>query len=116
MDTLSTFVSSNIEEDWLMWAGSSDGVHSSKSTKAVINRDGVENPFWKKVVWRGLAPPKVKIFLWKIMWGRVPVFVELQKRGVTSCASSLCPLCKNFPESVNHLFFPCQISWQIWMH
>ncbi|KAK8544945.1 hypothetical protein V6N12_025804 [Hibiscus sabdariffa] len=94
--------------------GSSEGIFSTKAMKALICANSVSQVNWKKVVWIGLAPPKVEAFVWLILHNRAPVKVELLKRGVRSIGDDLCPLCSRSRETVDHLFFTCIVSWQIW--
>ncbi|KAE8712007.1 hypothetical protein F3Y22_tig00110266pilonHSYRG00140 [Hibiscus syriacus] len=37
----------------------------------------------RMVAWMGIAPFKVEAFVWRVLWQRVPVRVELEKRGVS---------------------------------
>ncbi|XP_071696404.1 uncharacterized protein [Rutidosis leptorrhynchoides] len=51
-------------------------------------------------------PQKVSLFIWRTRLKRIPVRVELDKRGV-DLDSVLCPLCSDAPESVEHAMFSC---------
>ncbi|KAL4308214.1 hypothetical protein GQ457_01G004750 [Hibiscus cannabinus] len=103
---LANFHSSGLGRDWLQWIGSSDGLYSIKSMKAQLSLVPTSVVNWKKVVWIGLAPPKVEAFMWLILHERVPVKVELLKRGVSVVADDSCPLCNQARETVEHLFSP----------
>ncbi|GJZ35962.1 reverse transcriptase domain, reverse transcriptase zinc-binding domain protein [Tanacetum coccineum] len=46
----------------------------------------------QEMVWNKLVPKKVNIFIWRALNGRIPVRVELDKRGV-DLDSVLCPCC-----------------------
>ncbi|KAK9037405.1 hypothetical protein V6N11_022316 [Hibiscus sabdariffa] len=111
---LAKFHSSGLGRDWLQWIGSSDGLYSIKKMKAQLSLVPTSVVNWKKVVWIGLAPPKVEAFMWLILHERVPVKVELLKRGVSLVADDSCPLCNQARETVEHLFFTCSVSWQLW--
>ncbi|KAK8479753.1 hypothetical protein V6N12_053029 [Hibiscus sabdariffa] len=78
---LSSFHSSRLGRDWLQWIGSSDGIYSIKAMKAQLYSSHSSVVNWEKVVWNGLAPPKVEAFMWLILHERVPVKMELLKRG-----------------------------------
>ncbi|KAK9007027.1 hypothetical protein V6N11_019355 [Hibiscus sabdariffa] len=82
--------------------------------KSLINITSPHTVNWKKVVWLGLAPPKVEAFGWLILHERVPVKVELLKRGIISLPDDRCPFCNKERETVEHLFFTCFVSWKIW--
>ncbi|KAL4323635.1 hypothetical protein GQ457_11G028910 [Hibiscus cannabinus] len=96
-------------------ANFSDGVYKVKSMRFLDENSTPSNPLWEKLVWLRLVPPKVEIFMWRVVWGRVPVKVELLKRGVPIIENSLCSLCKNSPETISHLFLFCTGVWRIWM-
>ncbi|KAK8993498.1 hypothetical protein V6N11_033593 [Hibiscus sabdariffa] len=100
--------------DWLQWIESSDGLYSIKTMKAQLSLVPTSVVNWKKVVWIGLAPPKVEAFMWLILHEHVPVKVELLKRGVSLVADDSCPLCNQARETVEHIFFTCSVSWQLW--
>ncbi|KAL4346749.1 hypothetical protein GQ457_17G015740 [Hibiscus cannabinus] len=111
---ISSFQTSGLGRDWVQWMGSSEGIFSTKAMKALICANSVSQVNWKKVVWIGLAPPKVEAFVWLLLHNRAPVKVELLKRGVRSIGDDICPLCSRSRETVDHLFFTCIVSWQIW--
>ncbi|XP_071716781.1 uncharacterized protein [Rutidosis leptorrhynchoides] len=60
-----------------------------------------------------LIPQKVSLFIWRTRLKRIPVRVELDKRGV-DLDSVLCPLCSDAPESVEHAMFSCAKVREIW--
>ncbi|KAK8554067.1 hypothetical protein V6N12_031045 [Hibiscus sabdariffa] len=45
----------------------------NKSLKFLLGTNLSSNVIWEKFVWLGFAPPKVEIFRWSVIWGRVPV-------------------------------------------
>ncbi|GMI64817.1 hypothetical protein HRI_000151000 [Hibiscus trionum] len=115
MTTLNNFRSSFIHKDWIKWNDSSDGKYSVRSI-----RKGAERVFegsfeWKDVVWLGVAPPKVEIFVWRAIMGRIPVVSELRKRGLYMVEDIRCKLCNLCEETPEHLFFDCFGVWNIWM-
>ncbi|XVF41900.1 hypothetical protein PTKIN_Ptkin01aG0317600 [Pterospermum kingtungense] len=68
---------------------------------------------WSKV-FNGLLPPKVELFCWQLLHGKVAVRANLASRNVMQIASTDCPLCGAEIESVCHLFFSCMVVWKIW--
>ncbi|XWS75011.1 hypothetical protein CRYUN_Cryun01aG0048400 [Craigia yunnanensis] len=64
----------------------------------------MDSNIWK-FVWMGLAPPKVKIFCWQMMRGRIAVKDLLVKRGMMEWNMARCTFCNMDIESVEHLFF-----------
>ncbi|KAL1210984.1 hypothetical protein V5N11_035787 [Cardamine amara subsp. amara] len=63
-------------------------------------------------MWKFNAPPKVKIFWWKVIHNRLHVATPLKQRGVR--IDPTCLLCGEDQESVNHLLFKCRIAKEIW--
>ncbi|OMO91306.1 reverse transcriptase [Corchorus capsularis] len=77
--------------------------------------DKADNHFdiWK-LVWPDLAPPKVHVLLWQIIHGKLAVKVELAKRNILRQDQAFCSLCPNEHETIDHLFFNCHSSWEVW--
>ncbi|KAK9041427.1 hypothetical protein V6N11_016529 [Hibiscus sabdariffa] len=111
---LSEFNSSNLHRDWICWTGSGDGKLSTKSLGDKITQTVQTNLDWRKLIWRDVAPPKVELFVWLVIRLRIPVRVELLKRGLTAIGEDICPLCGIFPESAYHLLFNCDLVWNVW--
>ncbi|KAK8973596.1 hypothetical protein V6N11_044571 [Hibiscus sabdariffa] len=68
---------SSLDRDGVCWKGSSDDTFSVRSLRKIIDKNLRGDPIWKDIVWRGFAPPKVEIFMWQVIWNRVPVHTEL---------------------------------------
>ncbi|XP_071728406.1 uncharacterized protein [Rutidosis leptorrhynchoides] len=60
-----------------------------------------------------LVPKKIKIFVWRLLMKRLPVPVELDKKGI-DLHSVRCPMCDNDVESLDHAFIFCSNSMDIW--
>ncbi|XP_071738702.1 uncharacterized protein [Rutidosis leptorrhynchoides] len=60
-----------------------------------------------------MVPQKVEIFVWRVMRRRIPVRVELDKRGIHIC-SVRCPLCVDNLESVEHSMVFCKYAMDVW--
>ncbi|KAK1319725.1 Oligoribonuclease [Acorus calamus] len=56
---------------------------------------------WRHL-WRLPVLPKLKIFMWKVLWGRLPTRVYLDSIGMHM--DNRCPMCEAVPETVFHLF------------
>ncbi|XP_058742476.1 uncharacterized protein LOC131614964 [Vicia villosa] len=66
-------------------------------------------------IWKAKIPSKVKIFGWRFMLNSLPSKVELFRRCVIRDASSLlCPVCSEYDEDLNHLFFTCVGATRVW--
>ncbi|KAJ0443306.1 putative RNA-directed DNA polymerase [Helianthus annuus] len=67
------------------------------------------------VEWNNWIPKKVGIVAWRAEKERLPTKDALAKRGIT-VQSSECIICRNYPETSEHLLVSCeyaQIVWQI---
>jgi hypothetical protein len=65
-------------------------------------------------LWQGICPPKVEVFAWQLLKGRILVREVLLNFGVQQVGSAVCPMCGNGSESINHLFLHCIWSDMVW--
>ncbi|KAK0575735.1 hypothetical protein LWI29_006099 [Acer saccharum] len=100
--------------DSVAWNFCPNGLFSVSSFKRCIEeyRDGEDVE--SVSVWKGFSPPKVELFLWQLLRGRVMVREVLGSFGVAVLGNSCCPLCGGMEESVDHLFLLCAWSWGLW--
>nr|GEV87829.1 RNA-directed DNA polymerase, eukaryota [Tanacetum cinerariifolium] len=63
--------------------------------------------------WNRCVPIKVNIFLWRLSLNKLPSRVNLDRKGI-DIGSVLCPICLDDVESVNHLFFTCELAKALW--
>ncbi|KAE8706464.1 hypothetical protein F3Y22_tig00110393pilonHSYRG00236 [Hibiscus syriacus] len=114
MAVIHNFTLYNEMSDGMVWRGNGEGIFSVnsclKSCCPVLTAD----PFWMKHIWRGLVPPRVEIFMWQVVYQRLPVKLELQKRGVSTIVDVACPLCKKVDGSSSHVFLTCSFAWSVW--
>ncbi|XP_071700057.1 uncharacterized protein [Rutidosis leptorrhynchoides] len=59
-----------------------------------------------------LIPKKIEVFIWRARRGRIPVRIELDKRGI-DLHSIRCPMCDEDLESVEHILFSCSFAKDI---
>lgn len=67
----------------------------------------------RRDVWSGNFSPKMRVFLWSIIQGALPLGENLQKRDIIQ--GSNCPRC-NERESAVHCFFTCPFAREVWQH
>ncbi|XP_071707958.1 uncharacterized protein [Rutidosis leptorrhynchoides] len=60
-----------------------------------------------------LVPKKLEIFVWRVCKKRLPVKVELDKRGI-DLHSVRCPLCDDGLETVEHSLIFCKCAMDVW--
>ncbi|XP_058099839.1 uncharacterized protein LOC131244213 [Magnolia sinica] len=73
---------------------------------------------WARWVWHGNLPPKISLFIWKILYNAIPMEKTVQSRGVS--LASKCGCCRDdfdqgpAEESVSHLFLFGQQASSVW--
>lgn len=63
-------------------------------------------------IWKLGVHPRVSLFIWKIVWGRLPTRQMLRERGMD--IQSTCPSCGTEEETMVHTLFLCPIARQAW--
>ena len=103
---------SNVE-DVALWKRKSDfkPTFSTQETWMLI-RDTKSTYNWAKGIWFSQASLKFAFITWLAKLDRLSTMDRVSKwrQG----ADEVCVLCKNAPETRNHLFFECPYSTQIW--
>ncbi|KAL8498535.1 hypothetical protein ACS0TY_021749 [Phlomoides rotata] len=68
-------------------------------------------------IWNNLTPSKFSGLAWRILRCRLPTRSALKKRNILTDGDDLsCGLCGSYEETVQHLFFECSFSYQVWCH
>ncbi|GKC28377.1 RNA-directed DNA polymerase, eukaryota, reverse transcriptase zinc-binding domain protein, partial [Tanacetum coccineum] len=63
--------------------------------------------------WSKTLPRKVNIFVWRLSLDMLPTRLNLSLRRL-DIPSIMCPMCNNAVESVDHVFFGCDLSSNVW--
>ncbi|XP_071715190.1 uncharacterized protein [Rutidosis leptorrhynchoides] len=116
-DLLSTLDSVSVDEsatDSWKWVLDANGIFTVQKLvdlidAVVLPRDTV--PI--ETIKNPLVPQKVKVFVWQARRGRIPVRLELDKRGI-DLHSTRCPIYDDDLESVEHVLFSCRFAKDIW--
>ena len=66
---------------------------------------------WVKEVWSAKCLPKLRVFLWSIIKGAIPLGEKLQRRGLLTNVA--CPRCGEV-ETPMHVFFLCSFAQKVW--
>lgn len=66
----------------------------------------------KAFYWKVCCPPKIKHFLWQLVSGCISGKKNLHTRGIQGYIC--CARCGNLEETVNHVFFECLPTVQVW--
>jgi len=106
--------SANIVKDVQVWTGDVSGRYYVRSAYDLIdkhNRGPQCQAF--KYLWKAKAFPNVLTTAWRVLLGRVPTRVTLNRRGVVM-QNTLCALCQTKEESCQHLFVECAHAQRVW--
>ena len=63
-------------------------------------------------VWKNRAPPRVQFFVWLLMQRRIQSRSNLLKKSIIT--DDTCELCKDHPETVDHIVFHCPVAAAFW--
>ncbi|XP_010468497.1 PREDICTED: uncharacterized protein LOC104748579 [Camelina sativa] len=110
-------------EDFYSWKFNKSGEFSVKSaywlashsTNQHIRLEANQQPSTnalKAQVWKVHTDPKIKVFLWKLLSGALPVTAALKSKGMK--VEDTCQICGAEEETINHVLFSCSLSRQIW--
>ncbi|KAK0598706.1 hypothetical protein LWI29_037228 [Acer saccharum] len=64
-------------------------------------------------VWQGICPPKIEIFMWQLLKGRIMVRDVMYQFGFQPGLNLSCPLCNRATETIDHLFIHCSWTWKL---
>ena len=67
---------------------------------------------WSRLICHNIASPKSVFILWLALHGRLATCDRVVKW--VPIISFLCPLCQNKNETLQHMFFECQIAGALW--
>ena len=81
----------SMEEDKWWWDFEDDNNFSVKATRRCIEQ--ILLPYVDcNMIWNVLLPRKVNIFIWRLLYDRLPLRTNLVTKGIDD-PSILCPLC-----------------------
>ncbi|XP_016167355.1 uncharacterized protein LOC107609826 [Arachis ipaensis] len=105
-------------QDRVVWKFDKEGVYSTNSFVQVLQEQTLDeelhNYRFTKDIWKGIVPPRVELFTWFVLVGRVNIKDRLCRLGILQQNDNLCVLCKKDVENIHHLFVACEFSWQVW--
>ncbi|KAJ9562049.1 hypothetical protein OSB04_007209 [Centaurea solstitialis] len=102
------------KSDRLVWRLDPLNGFSVKSVRGLLEearRRGSETQ--NKTIWLNAVPKKICIFVWHSKLRRLPVRVEVAKRGI-DLDSILCPICGCEVETVDHALINCTRVKSLW--
>ena len=105
--------------DKLIWRESINGVFSVKSAyfeaRRILQKNNVDRSnreeLWRWL-WTAKVIPKVKFFMWRLIMRAIPTGSRLQEKGIVG--DFRCSVCGGLKESIQHVFFDCKLSKEVW--
>ncbi|XP_071704508.1 uncharacterized protein [Rutidosis leptorrhynchoides] len=107
MSLLSSVTLDGNQQDKWNWSGTADGLFSVKVLSNAIDEHVLSSSSSPTGTLRNLAPKKVEVFVWRAIKKRLPVKLELDKRGI-DLHSVRCPLYNDDLEFVDHSLIFCK--------
>ena len=104
-------------EDSHVWHPHPSGSFSVKSLTLEFAKSAAPTPcpsIRPMRIWAGLIPPRIELFLWLALLGKINSREKLLKLKIIEVHEAECPLCLNHIESSDHLLLLCPFSWEIW--
>ncbi|GJV09341.1 ribonuclease H-like domain-containing protein [Tanacetum coccineum] len=104
----------SVKPDRWRWTLVEDGEFTVKEIsrlieeKILLSDNGDRETLWNKLV-----PKKVNIFIWRALRGRLPVSVELDRRGI-DLDLVLFPSCNDVVETCAHCLINCDLAMGVW--
>ena len=98
----------------MVWLAEGDEVYSVRSLCKDVENNMSYQCGAEKLVWKGIAPPKIKCFDWLALQQRIATRHLLWSWGILPPGTSiLCPLCSDHVETIDHLLLHCEFAWRI---
>jgi hypothetical protein len=95
-------------KDILIWKHNNNGEYSVKSLSFLHAPQGIANNYNFFIgFWKGLVPPKVEVFFWMAILGKINTRGILVKRGILDSNEANCPLCMLCEETIDHALLHC---------
>jgi hypothetical protein len=78
----------------------------------LLKAKGQENDPTSTFIWKNVAPPRVQLFFWLLLKGRIQCRSNLHRKKIVD--SPACPVCGADHETPDHIIFQCPIATQFW--
>ncbi|XP_071726361.1 uncharacterized protein [Rutidosis leptorrhynchoides] len=111
---LSAYLEREKEDRW-SWNLSASGKFTVKKLTEALEEKvfAVSCNGREEIIHNSLIPKKVEIFVWRTLQKRLPVRIELDKRGI-DLHSVRCPSCDDDIELAVHMSIFCSHAQEIW--
>lgn len=110
-DTLETFHLDPLTPDCYTWRWTSCGTNTASLAYRAFFF-GRRELAGAACVWRAAVPPKLKLFFWLALHGRLWTAERLMRHGLQPEAA--CALCDQADETTDHLLSSCPVTREVW--
>ncbi|XP_062027735.1 uncharacterized protein LOC133743716 [Rosa rugosa] len=99
------------EGDQVIWPSNAAGILTTKDAFMFLSPP---RPLvtWCKLIWNKALQPRKSLVTWKVLKQRILTDDLLARRGI--CLYSQCSICQIQGESLNHLFYECDLIHDFW--
>eukprot|EP00253_Pinus_taeda_P035640 PITA_35640 len=101
-----------MSDDKFVWDPNGGSYTVKEGYRALQNASAINNWPLHKAAWRTECLPKVKLFNWTLLHGKILTAENLRKKGIHG--PSICCMCREAEESSNHLFIECPFARSCW--
>ncbi|XP_071699436.1 uncharacterized protein [Rutidosis leptorrhynchoides] len=109
-----TSVFNNSSRDVWKWNLHEKGFYCTKTLSHLIDEKMYGNNSVGVTDVNRLVPKSLNVFAWRVKRRRIPVRVELDKRGI-DLDSVRCSMCDDSLETIDHALILCKIAYEIWV-
>eukprot|EP00253_Pinus_taeda_P032878 PITA_32878 len=99
-------------DDKFVWDTTGGSYTVKEGYKALQNSTASNNWHLYKTAWRTESLPKVKLFNWTLLHGKILTAENLRKKGIQG--PSICCMCRGAEEISDHLFIDCPVARSCW--
>lgn len=99
-------------KDRVIWNGQMNCTFSVKAAIKVFCNSG-DPVQWYKLVWGKGQIPGVAFVLWLVCKGRINTKDRVLSWGLSNFNAD-CEFCDDAMETINHLFFECAVTKEVW--
>ncbi|XP_062233892.1 uncharacterized protein LOC133931081 [Phragmites australis] len=110
-DLLAHIILQHGAQDQHSWRLTKSGLYSSKSACNAYFVGSTRFAPWKHI-WKSWAPLRCKFFVWLAVLNHCWTEDRLARRGLPH--PSVCPLCDQAEETIQHLLISCVFARQVW--
>ncbi|XP_071728854.1 uncharacterized protein [Rutidosis leptorrhynchoides] len=111
---LSTIKLTDKPDTWI-WSLDKDGMFTTKKLASILDNTKLATPQHTfKTPKNKFLPQKINIFIWRLIYGRIPTRSELDKRNI-DLNSLLYPLCNSHIETIEHILCHCPKTSSVWL-